>query len=329
MSSIPPISLAYGLAVRSVIPLPDLPRHHGDVEDPVIIRRGVVPHHQRPGHAVEGCVCTHSDATTAFFSWPDHGCWFQVVDGREIIIDAEAATTDACLRLFLLGIGMATILHQLGRLVLHASAALINGHAVAFVGASGYGKSTMAAALRARGHDTLADDLVAIASDDLGRMTMAHGGTDLRRWPESATWRGLDPRKLPLVHPTAERRSLRGPRAQATASRPLTAIVVLADGDRIAIEELAPIDAVLELVRHSFCGHLLDGGGSVSHLQTCAQVTRRIPIRTLSRPYTFAHLAGAADAIEHYVMQTFAPAVTAPRPHETADAGLHTALLEG
>ena len=332
MSSIPTVYFyqAYGLVIRSPISLPDLPRHAGAVEDPVIIRRGPLPRLPRPRDAVERCVCTHAEASRALFSWPDSSCWFRVADGREITIDAEAQTTEACLRLFIMGIGMATILHQRGRLVLHASAVLIKGQAIAFIGASGYGKSTMAAALRARGHDTLADDFVAIAIDALGRVTMAHGGADLRLWPESAAWLGLDPTQLPRVHPAADQRSLCGPRGTAAATMPLVAIVALADGERIAIETLAPTQAFLELVRHSFCGHLLDCGGSVSHLEACAEITRRIPIRTLTRPFTFAHLAAAADAIESYVtlhlMRSGAELEPQATPGTTTNA---TALMEG
>jgi energy-coupling factor transporter ATP-binding protein EcfA2 len=46
--------------------------------------------------------------------------------------------------------------------VVHASAAMVNGHAVAFSGASGSGKSTLALALGIAGHPMIADDCLLI-----------------------------------------------------------------------------------------------------------------------------------------------------------------------
>jgi hypothetical protein len=67
----------------------------------------------------------------------------------------------------------AVILHHLlnGRIVLHGSAVVIDGTAVATIGPSGAGKSTTAAALVDRGAALLADDVVAIEDTD-GRLTV-------------------------------------------------------------------------------------------------------------------------------------------------------------
>jgi hypothetical protein len=315
MASLPPVSThqAYDLIIHSVIPLPDLPSPSGPSSAPgapVVIRRAPVPRLPRPYDALGRCVCTHADGRMALFSWPERRCWFRVADGCEIVIDAEAHAGDATLRLFIMGIGLAAILHQRGRLVLQASAVLIRQRAIAFVGASGYGKATMAAALRARGHDTLAEEVIAIANDDRGRVTLAQGGADLRLWPGSAAWLGLDGEPPPCLQPDP------GPHGPRPASRPpvaprtLAAIIVLADGERLALTEPSPPQAFLDLVRSSFCGHMPACSGSVAHLQTCGEVIRRIPVRTLSRPFTFAHLAAAAAAIDAWVRD----GLESPRP---------------
>jgi hypothetical protein len=82
--------------------------------------------------------------------------------GREIIVDPIPGLEDKVLRLFVLGPALAVLLHQRGRLVLHASAAAIAGEVVAFMGRSGWGKSTAAAALYTRGHSIVADDVTAV-----------------------------------------------------------------------------------------------------------------------------------------------------------------------
>jgi hypothetical protein len=66
------------------------------------------------------------------------------------------------LRTLLTGRLMGYLLRQRGYLALHASGVAIDGQAILFVGNSGSGKSTTAAAFHARGHDLLADDVAAI-----------------------------------------------------------------------------------------------------------------------------------------------------------------------
>jgi serine kinase of HPr protein (carbohydrate metabolism regulator) len=57
------------------------------------------------------------------------------------------------------------LLQQRGRLVLHASAVTVDLGVVAFMGGPGWGKSTMAAAMYARGHSIVADDVTAVRAD--------------------------------------------------------------------------------------------------------------------------------------------------------------------
>lgn len=74
------------------------------------------------------------------------------------------------------------VLHE--RLVLHASAVRRNGHAVAFVGASGMGKSTLAAALCGIGWDLVADDVLRVdLSTDGARVHP--GSTECRLRPNA------------------------------------------------------------------------------------------------------------------------------------------------
>ena len=72
---------------------------------------------------------------------------FLIRGGREIVIDAAPGVEQRLIRLFLLGPALALLLHQRRFLVLHASAVMIDGAAVAFVAEKGMGKSTLAAAL--------------------------------------------------------------------------------------------------------------------------------------------------------------------------------------
>jgi hypothetical protein len=70
----------------------------------------------------------------------------QVSHGRSIVVDADNAD-DRTAALWVLGPAMGVLLQQRGVLVLHASAVTMDGGVVAFLGHSGWGKSTMAAAM--------------------------------------------------------------------------------------------------------------------------------------------------------------------------------------
>jgi hypothetical protein len=70
------------------------------------------------------------------------------------------------IRNFLLGVCLGTLLVQRGFLVLHGSVVEIDGEAVAFLGNKRAGKSTSSAALLARGHRFLVDDIVAVQFED-------------------------------------------------------------------------------------------------------------------------------------------------------------------
>ncbi|HVW11125.1 MAG TPA: hypothetical protein VHC90_21215 [Bryobacteraceae bacterium] len=87
---------------------------------------------------------------------------FHIRDGREIIADVLPHADSGVVRTLLAGRFMGYLLRQRGYLALHASAIAVNGKAALFLGQSGAGKSTTAAAFYSRGHQVLADDVAAV-----------------------------------------------------------------------------------------------------------------------------------------------------------------------
>src|SRR5439155_11302653 len=114
---------------------------------------------------------------------------------------------EVTLRLLLFGPVLAVLLHQRGRLVLHGSAVVLCGAAVGVLGASGWGKSTLAGLLHRRGHRFITDDVVAVDVEH-GR-TVAPGIPELRLWPDTAAALGHDPDVLPPLHPRHQKRARR------------------------------------------------------------------------------------------------------------------------
>lgn len=87
---------------------------------------------------------------------------------------------------YLLGPIFGFILRLRGFTALHASAAVINGYAVAFVGGGGAGKSTIVAALALAGHRILTDD-VAVLEETSGTFRIKPSYPRIRLWPDSVS----------------------------------------------------------------------------------------------------------------------------------------------
>lgn len=86
---------------------------------------------------------------------------------------------------YLLGPVFGFIIRLRGFTALHASAAEINGYAVAFVGTGGAGKSTIVANLARAGHRILSDD-IAVLEEASGTFRIRPSYPHIRLWPDSA-----------------------------------------------------------------------------------------------------------------------------------------------
>lgn len=217
--------------------------------------------------------------------------------GREIAVAPRPGADPTSVRALLLGPALAVLLHQRGVLALHASSVRLAGGTVAFLGGSGWGKSTIAAALEHRGHDLVADDVTAVDPRP-DRVDVLPGFPQLKLWPEAAQALGIDPGALPLVVPDEEKRARRVAGTPADAPLRLAAVFVLAFGEPARVERLAPREALIELVRHSFCAPRLAQLGAERHFLQCGEVVRRVGVRRLVRPRSLAALGEVAALVE-------------------------------
>jgi hypothetical protein len=113
-----------------------------------------------------------------------------------------------------------------GVVVLQASAVAVVGAALAFLGASGMGKSSLAGGFVAEGAVLLADDFV-VVRDDRGRYVTTAAYAGLRLWPDSATHLAGDAEALDEVADYQDKRRWPLPHPAGTADVPLAALVVL------------------------------------------------------------------------------------------------------
>ena len=222
-----------------------------------------------------------------------------VRDGREMLVDAAPGLQEQALRGLILGAALAVLLHQRGLLVLHASAVDLGGTAVAFLGDAGWGKSTAAAALHARGCGVIADDVVALAWQNQGSPAVLPAFPRLKLWPKVVASLGQDPDVLPRVYPGEDKRVYRATDGFPQAPVPLGCIYVLDGGTCTEIEPLGSRDAFVQLVRHSYAVHLLQATGTASrHFRQCVQLADSVPVSRLTRQQSLAFLPDLVRLIE-------------------------------
>lgn len=292
---------AYGLVIHSELPLPEA-TPLAEAEGDAVIRFGKVDwpvSGSSPGES-----SFHFDQEGAYLYWEGLGK-FLVRGGKEIIIDPFASAEEHLIRLPLLGIVLAVLLHQRGLMVLHASAVAIEGRAIAFLGNKGDGKSTTAAMLYGRGHSLLSDDAVVLDFSDPQSPKVIPGFPQFKLWPEAASTLGEDPDLLPKLLPQLEKRLRPVTERFSISPAPLKCICALSWASSLALERLRPQDAILQLIAHTYVSRfgkkLLRAESANLHFSQCVKLARAAPIYRLKRPASLAALPLTAELLESHI----------------------------
>jgi hypothetical protein len=176
--------------------------------------------------------------------------------------------------------------------VLHASAVTIGGLAVALLGHSGVGKSTLCAELSRSGCDFVADDGLALRPEAGGRWRCFNGPPRLRLWPSALAGRlGIEADGLRRVHDTLEKRQLPAPDVPlgASAGLELAAVYVLDrrpdGGGGVELTPCSPRESVARLIEHSVAAAPAAALGlAPGRLDRLAAVAEAVPVRHLGFP---------------------------------------------
>lgn len=284
----------YGLRVRSAIPLPELVAAPASAESDVTVHLGDVELGDYDPSAGRADLKLSRDGTTFHL---ENVATYQVRDGRQIVINPVAGSDAGALRVNLLGVAFGMLLHQRGLMAIHASAVAVGGSAVLFLGFSGDGKSTTAAAMVRRGHALITDDIAAVQFD----------GDEARVWPAFPEIRllcdsvaSLGPTCNATRPDPGDKYSFRTEKRFSTASLPLGRVYLLTPADRNEIEPLRPVAACAEYLRHSFVAGILKPTGTTSwYFHRCAELARQIPVFRLKRRRSLELIDELAELIEN------------------------------
>lgn len=163
----------YGLQVHSEIPLPAHPAPNGLPPDLRVHWDGRKPISAPPaGETLSQLLLPDGRGYTLVDTGADYTLHFHQTgefhiarDLRSVRVQLAPEINPDIAGLLLVGNIMACLFTLGGQPVLHASAVQINGRALAFLGASGMGKSSLAALLCAHGADFITDDLLRLQPD--------------------------------------------------------------------------------------------------------------------------------------------------------------------
>ena len=205
---------------------------------------------------------------------------------------------------FLLGPILSLVLQRQSLLVLHGSAVLKGRRVAGFVGMSGQGKSTLAAALVSRGYTLVSDDLLVVEQDAGGRHTIRAGPGYVRLYPgwvQTLTAKHCLQVPAGSVRPPASTKAAY-PCASDTSHEdtPLTSIFVLATGHSMRLTTLSTAAAVVELVRYTYYARILRSLDFRQHFSQCANIARCSKVVRLERPRDVAAVPAMLDSIESH-----------------------------
>lgn len=289
----------YGLRIRSDVRLHDLPfspvPSHSSEHYDVLIGAGTVAT-PAPDHEPDGQGCWQADRNEAFYHWDGVGSLL-IEKGERVTYDIHSGADEVNLHLALLGPALATILHQRGLLVLHASAVRTDSGIVGFVASSGGGKSTTASALVEHGFELFTDDLLAIDLNSSGPPVTFPGPPQLKLWPPSAEALGYSPDALPRLGANHSKRVRHVDSARKSSRERLSRIYLIRDAGPPAVAHEARSEAMMELMTHSYCSEVLRHCGDRENFLQCAELLRRVPVMTLLRGESLLQLPALVEAI--------------------------------
>lgn len=291
---------AYGLGIESAFELPELrDSQAGEGAPDVVVRQSsLTPVPERPANT-EGERRLDVQPEYCRLSYDDVGT-FRIEGDSRILVDPETASVPETkvFRRLLAGQVLGLLCHQRGHLVLHGSAVQVDDRAVVFLGPTGAGKSTTAAAFYRQGYPLLDDDIVVVRFDD-GGPVVAPGVPQLKLTPEMEARIDIDSAKAEDTSDVTGKTHYRTETANVDPDAvPLAGCYLLRDGPTASVERVTGRDAILELIANTYTGGLLDETDrNGANFQHCTSIVRNTSVNALARPQDLAALPDLVDAV--------------------------------
>jgi hypothetical protein len=302
MKKVTGVYLLGGITLVSEIEFPELTAIDSRLAtaNPVTVRLGQVAEDWPQAVAVDrDCFATPSQYFLRI-----HGiARYLVREGRDVAVCPAADAEMRDVRGYLLGIIFNVLCHQRGLLPLHASVVRNGEGAVAFLGRSGQGKSSLAAHLAQRGFVVLADDICLIDPEQ-AEMQVIPTAPWLKLWRNSLETLGRDSDGLERVFTEDDKYRL--PLLPQTENAPIQALFFLEDfPDGVRIEKVGAVEAVPLLMELTHQAYLLQAIGlRAESFVRCSRVASQAAAFRLQRPWDAGQVEQVVDVVERFLRET-------------------------
>jgi hypothetical protein len=259
---------------------PSLPECKADV----VIRYGIVPKDLDSPKSSGIC---YQVGKNKFLLSVKNVARYLVLNGKEIIVQPENKSRENEVRLFLFGNAIGALMHQRGLLPLHGSAVKVDDHAVLLLGASGTGKSTLAAALMKKGYAILTDDVAVVGLNSKGIPVVHPALPGLQLWADVLEKLEMSPDDLHAVRPELEKYHLALHNSFYKEPLPISRVYCLetTNLNQLKLEPVKTFDKLPLLTENTFRFQYTEGLGMKSvHFQLCVTLGQHVTIRKLIRP---------------------------------------------
>lgn len=301
---------AYGLGIHSEIAIPEFIAGATPEDVTITVNKNAAVTDCLPTEVIEQPWALRLTREKAIVYVRETGV-FLIDNGKKIVFIPAPEANEQLARFYIVGTVMAILLYQRQFLVLHGSVINFDGEAVIFLGNSGDGKSSTAAAMSAAGYNLVNDDVAPITIEDRqvtdysaldGRsllrplVILQPGFPQIKMSQATADALGYDFDALPLIHPQEEKRGYRPQHDFLRSPLKVKRIYVLEYGTDFASTPIDASTAVMELSRHSRPTTLYHQGDAL-HFFQCANLVKEQTIYRLTRPKDLTLLSQIAKFV--------------------------------
>jgi hypothetical protein len=225
---------------------------------------------------------------------------YYVRNGEEVVVEPAPGAPELDVRSYLVGSIFAALCHQRGLLPLHASAVATEAGAMAFLGASGTGKSSIAAFLGRRGQRIVADDICLIDPSAPRESRVVPVAPWLKLW--DTTLEALGEARIGLPRIFSDDDKFRVVLDEDRSPVALVQLIVLErgdDGTEPVLEQLTPAQALHALLGHTYQAWLVRSTGQTgTYFQRCGTALEGVRTLRLRRPWGFDAMEQTLSLLE-------------------------------
>lgn len=240
--------------------------------------------------------------------WDQPGVWIDPAKRCLFHISPSADLPSEALHHFLADQILPRLVAHDGALVLHGGAVSYPAGAVAILGQSGRGKSTLVGSLQRPDNPILSDDALILGREDVAVSVRAvYPG--LRLMPDSIAALFSGPIETDPVAYYTEKQRVRVAAATDSGRHPLAMLILLdppGDATAVTLRRMRPMETCMELIANSFALDPTDRQRAAADLVRASAVAARVPAFALSYPRDYSRLAEVRSAILDQLTQSAA-----------------------